>query len=231
MIYQHQWRTGFLATTSIGISLATLYTLIAPTAGNRPVSSFEFPDHIPLNSWQQVDSKSRINSLFSPPKPAPKSQEFLQSAHNYHYSQNGSDLQVEVRYLVGTRGDVNSYLQEYTEIPPEAIESQKIEQLKEVGYYTLLTSGDRAYLSSCISPRSLSSATQKQFSENRDSNDFQPQVWLNWLQGTASIRDRRCLWTHLSTPIPKSNPEIAYRILETAWSDWYRWWLPRFPSL
>jgi cyanosortase A-associated protein len=231
MIYQHQWRSGFLAITSIGISLATLYTFIAPTAGNRPVSSFEFPDRIPLNSWQQVDSKSSINSLSSPQKIAQESQELVQSAQNYHYSQNGSDLQVEMRYLISTRGDVNSYLQKYTEIPPEAIKSQKIEQLQNVGYYSLFTSSNRVYLSSCISPRSLSNVTQKQFSKNRDSSDFQPQIWLNWLQGTASIRDRRCLWTHLSTPISKSDPKIAYETLETAWIDWYRWWLPRFPTL
>jgi len=231
MIYQHQWRSGFLAITSIGISLATLYTFIAPTAGNRPVSSFEFPDRIPLNSWQQVDSKSAINSLFDPQKPAQESQELVQSAHDYRYSQNGSDLQVEMRYVVGTRGDVNSYLHEYTEIPPKAIESQKIEQLEGVGHYALFTSGNRAYLSSCISPRSLSNVTQKQFSDNRYSNDFQPQILLDWLQGTASIRDRRCLWTHLSTPISKSDPQIAYKTLETAWIDWYQWWQPRFPTL
>jgi cyanosortase A-associated protein len=231
MINRYQWRSSFLATTSIGIGFTVIYTFIAPTAGNRPVSSFEFPDRIPLNSWQQVESQSAINSLSSPQKTAQESQELVQSAQNYRYSHSGSDLQVEMRYVVGTRGDVNSYLQEYTEIPPEAIKSQKIKQLQNVGYHALFTSGDRAYLSSCISPRSLSNVTQKQFSENLYNSDFQPQIWLNWLQGTASIRDRRCLWTHLSTPISKSDPKIAYETLETAWIDWYRWWLPRFPTL
>jgi cyanosortase A-associated protein len=56
-------------------------------------------------------------------------------------------------------------------------------------------------------------------------------VFLAWLLGKASIRDRRCLWTQLSIPVTELEPKQAYLILEKSWQEWYQWWQPRFPSL
>ena len=149
------------------------------------------------------------------------------------------EISLDISYLVGTRGDVETYLREYTDIPPETIKAKKVKHIEGVGYHALFANGDRqgdsksnrAYLSSCISPRSLSNVTQKQFSQFRYQNDLQLQVGLDWLQGKASIRDRRCLWILLSTPIMQSDPKTAYQVLENTWQDLYQWWLPNFPRL
>jgi cyanosortase A-associated protein len=217
-----QKRTNFLATTAIGISLVTVYTLIEPTAGNRSVASFNFPSDIPLNNWQQLDSKPLNITVQS------NNSERLESGHSYQYTKGKIDIKIEARYIVGSRGYVESYIDQYTDINPEAL---KAEYSKEVGYYFVFKDNHRAYLSSCISPRSQSTVTQKQFASNRYQADLNPTIFLNWFVGKASIRDSRCLWMQLSMPLNTSQPQKAYTTLQEAWGDWYRWWLPHFPSL
>jgi cyanosortase A-associated protein len=217
-----QKRTNFLATTAIGVSLVTVYTLIEPTAGNRSVASFNFPDNIPLNNWQQSDSKPlNITKQDSSP-------ERLTSGHSYQYIKGKSDMTIEARYIVGSRGYVESYIDKYTDIAPKDL---KAEYSEGIGHYFLFKDRDRAYLNSCISPRSQSTVTQKQFASNRYQADLNPTVFLNWLFGKASIRDSRCLWVQLSIPLNTSETQNTYSTLQAAWSDWYRWWLPHFPSL
>ena len=235
MINSIQWRSCVLAIASIGTNLAVVYGLIVATVGNRTVPDFKFPEHLSLNSTQAMAVKSRQVSR----KADNQEQEIIKGHQKYQYIQDNQKISLDISYLVGTRGDVDTYLQQYTDIEPKTIQAKKVKHIDGVGYHALFTSSDRqgdsesnrAYLSSCISPRSLSNVTQKQFSQFRYQNDLQLQVGLDWLQGKASIRDRRCLWILLSTPIMQSDPKIEYQVLENTWQDLYQWWLPNFPRL
>ncbi len=140
-------------------------------------------------------------------------------------------LEIEIRYVVGTRGNVSSLIREQTAIPPKVFQSGDWHHVKGIGFYTLFLDQDRAYLSTCINSRGGSTITSEQFLHNRYIYDFKYSLLLSWLQGKESPRDLRCLWTHLSTPVNDLEPEVAYRILKTAWLDLYHWWQPRFPSL
>lgn len=227
MINQHQWRNYFLALTSIGSNFAVVYALGFSNVGNRPVADFEFPQGLDINSGQAIT----VQSSFNKNKISDKEGELIKASQKYQYIQGKKQVDLEIRYLVGTRGDVETYLQKYTSIAPETIQAQEIHHLDGVGYHASFTQDNQAYLSSCISPRSPSNVTQKQFSSHRYQNDLTLQVGLDWLRGKSSIRDRRCLWVHLSTPIKLSDTQAAYQLLETAWSDLYQWWLPNFPPL
>lgn len=227
MINQTQWRSYFLAVTSIGTNLAVVYTLIVSTVGNRPVADFEFPEHLSLNLGQVIAVKSGLSKH----ETNKNELEAIKAHKKYQYTKYQTEISLEMGYLVGTRGDVGTYLHKYTSIAPEIIKTRQVKHLEGVGYHALFNSEDRAYLSSCISPRSLSNVTQQQFSQHRYQNDLELQVGLDWLRGKASIRDRRCLWVLLSTPITLSNTQAAYQILETTWIDLYQWWLPNFPNL
>ena len=123
------------------------------------------------------------------------------------------------------------YLQNYTDIQDKTIKTKSIEQIEGIGYHALLRDNKQAYLTSCISPRSLSNVTQKQFSQYRYENDLNWHTGVKWLRGKASIRDRRCLWILLSIPVTQKNIQDDYQILETAWKNIYQWWLPNFPAL
>ncbi|MCC0176482.1 cyanoexosortase A system-associated protein [Waterburya agarophytonicola K14] len=232
-VNQSQWRSYFLAVMAIGTNLVIAYTLINPTAGNRPVANFRFPQHIKLDSVKAIallDSKDRIEPSVDPSATIEVKQEKIKARQTYEYTHQKSQISLEMSYLVDTRGDVGAYLHQYTKIPTEAIDTKQIEEIPGIGHHTLLTNGDRAYLSSCISPRSPSNVTQKQFSQYRYQHDLKLTIAWEWLQGKASIRDRRCLWIQLSTPLV-GDRQAAYQTLETTWKDVYRWWLPNFPTL
>ena len=220
MINQTQWRNYLLVLTSISINLAVVYSFIMPTAGNRQVAEFEFP--------QSFDT---ARAIATPQISTDKQQtEVIKARQQYKYTKNERAIALDINYLVGTRGDVATYLQNYTDISDRAIKAKSIEQIEGIGHHALLTDNQQAYLTSCISPRSLSNVTQKQFSLYRYENDLNWQTGWKWLQGQASIRDRRCLWILLSTPVTQ-NIQADYEALETAWEDIYHWWLPNFPDL
>jgi cyanosortase A-associated protein len=160
MISKSLWRSSFLATTCAGVCLITAYSFIEPTAGNRQVASFIFPDSVPLNSWQPIASESLTNKKTK----TEDKQEFIESSKGYTYSQDGIPLRLEMRYLVGTRGDITNVIQEQTAIPLEVVKPKE-KKLAGVGFHTLFVYQNQAYLSSCINPSGDSTVTGKQFSQ------------------------------------------------------------------
>lgn len=231
-ISQNQWRNYYLALIAIGTNVVTIYALINPYRGDRDLANFRFPQQIQLNS-ETLSAIQKSGSLVkdSPESPVNLSrQETIKSKQQYQSIKNGSDTILEISYLVNTRGDVESYLQQYTDISSEAVKNQTIAHIDPIGYHSLLEDSDRAYLSSCISPRSPSNVTQRQFSNNRYQNDLKLKIGWEWLQGKSSIRDRRCLWVQLSTPL-MSNSQTAYENLEAIWREVYPWLSQNFPAL
>ena len=228
MINQAQWRSCFLAVASVGINAAVIYALIMPKASNRSVANYEFPEHLKISYG---DRKALEKTSLGQRAIKPIDKEVIKSQQRYQYIGGETKMRLDISYLVGTRGDVETYLQNYTDIAPEIIKARIVKQLNGVGYHALFSEQNRAYLSSCISPRSLSNVTQKQFSQDRYKNDLRWQVGWDWLRGKASIRDRRCLWILLSTPIDTSNTQAAYQTLEKVWENVYRYWLSNFPPL
>jgi len=233
MINRTQWRSYSLAATSIGISLAVVYALLVPNAGNRQAAEFQFPQ-----------SFATGKAIATPPNLVPNlaidetAKEVVQARQQYQYIQAGratlsanSIIALEINYLVGTRGDVIIYLQNYTDISIEAIKAKSTNYIAGVGHYALLEDNNQVYLTSCISPRSLSNVTQKQFSQYRYQQDLNWQTAWQWLQGKASIRDRRCLWVLLSTPVTQNNVRESDQALVSAWKEIYQWWQPNFPPL
>lgn len=233
MINRTQWRSYSLAATSIGISLAVVYAFLVPTAGNRQVAEFQFPQ-----------SFATGKAIATSPNPIPNPTldetaiEVISARQQYQYTHAGqampltnSVIALEINYLVGTRGDIVTYLQNYTSISTEAIKAKSTNYIAGVGHYALLEDNNQVYLTSCISPRSLSNVTQKQFSQYRYQQDLNWQTAWKWLQGKASIRDRRCLWVLLSTPVTQDNVRESDQALVSAWKEIYQWWQPNFPPL
>ena len=225
----NQWRNYFLIAIAISTHLVAVCALVLSTVGNRTVANFEFPQRLQLNSSSIFTSLDFPHTIESSLEPTDK-EEIVKAQQKYQYISKKPAISLEMSYLVNTRGNVPAYLQKYTEIAPEAIDKKQVGHIETVGHHAFFTYGDRAYLSSCISPRSLASVSPKQFSQYRYQNDLKLSVGWNWLQGKASIRDRRCLWVNLSTPVI-SDSQTAYQSLEVVWQDLYRWWMSNFPPL
>ena len=222
MINQTQWRSYSLAATSIAISLAVVYAFFMPNAGKRQVAEFQFPQ-----------SFGAAQAIATTPNLIPNQEvtEVIAARQAYKYTLVEPAIALEISYLVGTRGDVVTYLQNYTDISAEAIKAKSIKYLEGIGHYALLQDNSQVYLTSCISPHSFSNVTQKQFSQERYQQDLNWQNVGQWLQGKTSIRDRRCLWILMSAPVTLNNTQEKVSTLVNAWQEIYQWWLPNFPSL
>lgn len=218
MILSKRLRIPLLTITCSGVLLVLGKLIIAPNSSEYKAQPFVPPSEVPLAEWQSLPSQS----LFTPIVWQPN----LITSRNYQYQQNNLSLDIEMRYLVPTSGNVKELLQTYTTIPVSA----QIRQQEEVGFYYLLIDQQRAYLSSCINPRGKTTVTPQQFTENGNRHDLQLNRFLPWLMGKVQLRDRRCLWTHLSISVEDLSPSEAYQTLEKAWFSWYHWWQPRFPK-
>jgi cyanosortase A-associated protein len=137
-----------------------------------------------------------------------------------------------MQYLLDTNGDFKQFIEDHTSIAAPASQILKSVRYRDgVGFYGLSHYGGRAYLSACITPMGESTLTREQFRQALAAYDQQPRRLLAWLLAQDDLRDRRCLWSHLSLPTADGSPEIAYQKLETTWLAWYKWWKPRFPQL
>ena len=226
-------RHGFLATISIAIASVTVYAIADPHVGNRQVADFVFPDHIPLASWQELSSES----LATVEKPN-QNQESVKAAKRYLYEQDDLSLLLEMRYLVGTRGNLANLLQEYFEFSSAMIATQQVKSIPGVGSYLLIQepkSNEKleniSYLSSCLTPLGKSITEQKEFSALLNQVDLTPKLIWDWLWGAKSLRDRRCLWVNLTLSSQDGNSDHNHEHLEQVWLELYYWWQPHFPKI
>lgn len=197
-------------------------TTLAPVAGNSIVTSFVFPTGVPLSQWQLSLSRPLADPITKGPK---------SPGRHYRYIQKNISLDIDMRYIVDTHGNVKSFIEKYYSLPLSSGQLALVLRHQEgIGFHNLFADQQRAYLSTCINASGGSTVSASQFRRNRFIYDIRLSRLFPWLLGQGTIRDRRCLWAHLSVPLKNSAPEDAYRILETAWFSWYQWWSPRFPK-
>ncbi len=211
-------RMPVLAVTLTGVLLVLGKLILYPAVTKRTVTPFVFPSAVPLPGWQPLPSHPLVAQTTKPAK--------YVSGRQYQYIQNDLPLNIEMRYVVDTDGDVKEFIKTYASIPSSPVLRQK----EEIGFYGLFTYQGKAYLSTCINPYGNSTVTDRQFKQNRNTYDLQLNRLLPWLLGQENFKDERCLWAHLSTPLRHSSPEPAYQLLESTWFSWYQWWRPRFPK-
>jgi cyanosortase A-associated protein len=221
-------RVPLLVLTFANVLLVFGRSILDPTIGKRTVPYFVFPPVVPLPQWQQVASHPLKNQIVDRP-PLFK---VVLTGSEYRYLQNNLPLDIEMRYEVGTEGDVKRLIQDNTAIKFSINQPLLVlRQQQGIGFYGLYVYQQRAYLDACINSRGGSTFTKEQFRANRIHYDVQFNRLIPWLLGQQELRDQRCLLAHLSIPLNQSSPESSYHILETAWFSWYQWWLPRFPKL
>ncbi|MGG6265316.1 cyanoexosortase A system-associated protein [Leptolyngbya sp. AN03gr2] len=171
---------------------------------NKPTkTAFEIPQTLNLPNWS-FKSSSAIND----------NQSNFQSGKTYQYQQNQNTIDIEIRHIVNTDGDVRDYLQVYQAI---ALTQAPITQNKN-GFYGLFTHQNRTYLSTCINPKGESTFTGVQFARNRNLYDIRLDRIALWLFSSTSLRDERCLWVQLSTT--NSDRELLEKV-----------WLQIYPTL
>ncbi len=221
-------KNSLLIFTNIIVASATIYCFSNQQAGKQPVSSFIFPNQVPLSFWNQREKKNlsieELNINFG------KQPNAIISGKRYQYVRDNLIIDADIFYVVNTRGNVSKLIETQTQISEDALNQQKIKKSDDIGFYSIFRDDKFVYLSSCLNPQGKSTVTSKQFSENLNQVRLIPSLLGKWLVGKASIRDRRCLWIHLCLPL---NSEInnTEEILESVWLDLAQWWTPNFPQL
>lgn len=217
-------RTALLGITAIAIAFTLGKSVISPRLQSPQIADYTFPESIALSEWELLLSKP-VNPD-GIPNAASISGKFIAGKH-YRYRQNEKylDLDIEMRYLVNTDGDVKIFILSHTgELSPG------LRQDGKGGFYSLYSHEGKAYLHACINPRGGSTITSDHFKRNRMLNDTPIERILPWLLGQAELHDKRCLWAILSIPLDlDSSVEETYRTLETVWFDWHDWWRANFP--
>lgn len=221
-------RLTLLALTFVGTFGVWAKLSTAPKAESgttQTVTANKLQETVPLPNWQQSNS--------TPLSP----NEDSEFGRTYRYQQNGSQLDVELHYMISD-GNVSRYLFVHSPVHT-ANANLKVKYEPNVGYYGLVTHENTAYLSACINPRGGSTVTEQQFTQTRYTHDLQPSRILPWMLGKESLIDYRCLWTLMSIPLKKNNTtspseraiseESAYKELEAAWFSWHQWWQAHFP--
>ena len=204
----------------LGVIFVLGKSILYPTVKDNTFSPFVFPTTVPLPQWRLVET-GPVNSQLVKPL-AYLSGKYV-SGKRYYYIQNDLSLEIEMRYLVNTNGNLKSFIKRYTgQLLPVLHEQEG------VGFYSLFIHQKRAYLSACITPHGDSTVTADQFKRNGLRHAVRLNRLASWLTSQAEIMDKRCLWAHLSMPLNHDSPESASQTLEKAWFDWYQWWSQRF---
>jgi cyanosortase A-associated protein len=214
---------GSLANTII--NNPTKLNLQEPAAVN-------FPEKILLPELTSFSSKALTTHTFKNGKLA------AGMAYQYHPLRSKADLiNIEIRYItdgVVNWPDIATQIKEFTKIPPEGLKTAKTKEQSGVGEYILFVDRQTAYFSTCINPQGISTVSGDRFIINNNPNPFKGGVQVNrllpWMLGRQTLRDPRCLWTLLSTPIDPKNPDPTIKMLETSGVNWVRWWQAHFPA-
>lgn len=220
-------RTSLLMGLFGGVLIVLGHSILGnPTLSNRSPMPFTFPDRVPLSNWQAKDSHPLTAKALNASQPM--------AGWQYQYQQNNLLLQVEMRYLAddeSSQQPLPLLIRTFTNLPPTVLQSAETRARPNIGFYSLFSHQQMAYLSTCINPRGGSTVTSEQFQQNRNSYDLRLDRFLPWVLGKAPLRDNRCLWVLMSIPAqPTRSPSDHYPTLETAWVNWADWWQEHFPK-
>lgn len=226
---KHQLRFRLLAALAGGSLLIFGRSLFDGNIG-KP-TAFTFPNQIEF-----VQAPTQI-SMVKPPEPIVDGKDFFGkprflSGNRYKYLIGSLPVDIDLRYANGTDGDLHLFLKELAdiEISEEQILQKSIRK-DPVGYHLIFDHQNRTYLTACVNPRGISTVTKEQFDDNASSEVMNREVIISWLLGQNDLRDRRCLWTLISTPSTSgSDRNTINQKLEETWILWYEWWKPRFPN-
>jgi cyanosortase A-associated protein len=204
----------------LGSSLGVLTRVVLAPSHNNTAAEVTLPKELPLTGWQPMISAHSSTRIRLEPST-------LITSEHYQYQKNDLLLDIQMRYLVNTDGDIVELTERYTHLMHTSL------VIRQVGdsIYSLETNQHRAYLNACIMPDGDSTVTSAQFLQRQSFQNTSPARLALWAIGQIQIQDRRCLWSQLSISLEKLSTQEAYQVLENAWLDWRETWQTLFPNI
>lgn len=206
------------------------WVLVDSAVGLRQPQPFQFPDQISLSGWQAQNSQAIAN--VDPSRKPPAAHRYDYQTPNQHpNSATGKatdSLTVQAYYVIGNLQ--HSYYWPNLKAP-EAGQQPTQWQAKtgDRGTYGLFVVGDRAYLSTCLTPQGHGTLTMQDVLGNADYRMGWRDV-PTWAMENIALIDRRCLWSYFSLPLGDREADQVYPALEAAWLSWQQQWQGQFPQ-
>lgn len=211
------WQGWFLPGVSIIVALITVFTLLFPQIGRRQLPNLNFPSQLMLTGWNQAHSFPLMEN-----QNTELSFEHFRAGKEYQYYQGEREVTVQLRLIEGTFGHVPGYIKTYTSLK-KAFPEGSTQSQPEIGRYQLFSDESQAYLSACLTSRGQSTVTGNEFVRKMNRHILR-ENFLPGIVGQRSLRERRCLWVHLSTPLDQGSPEEGYQVLESVFEEGYSHW-------
>jgi cyanosortase A-associated protein len=223
-------RQSLLSILCLGaIGVLVNATISAPKKSTLQMpSAFEFPLNLPLADAKMLASKQVAPHTFK--------NKMVANGMSYRYQQDSKPIDIEIRYIpdgVANRPSMDAMLPVFSQIPATVLQPSTMKEISGLGFYSLFVEKKTAYFGTCINPQGMTTVTGDQFHNNSNPNPLSKGIpvdrLLPWILGRQTLRDSRCLWTVLSTPIDAATPDATMKILETVGVRWIRWWQAHFP--
>jgi cyanosortase A-associated protein len=203
-----QLALGSTALVSVGLVAVVMFQ---PVRLPGRTESYQFPDPPILSGWELVDASRDPGDVPRAPR--------AQAISRYSYAKDQWTLDVEVRYFAEANGDVVGYAQARLDVLPAV---QFIGQAG-LGNYILFEHADQLWLSACIDPRGVVTASRAQFRHNRRVQDRTMPRLLAWIFGVGRLEDRRVVWTLMAIPLGAKEREETVEQLAGAIREWADW--------
>ncbi|MBW4442698.1 MAG: cyanoexosortase A system-associated protein [Plectolyngbya sp. WJT66-NPBG17] len=217
-------RNFWLATAFVSSSLVLLKLAVTPAQKPLP-PSYPFPASVPLSRWQFVQATPiGLQKLYTPSL-ATSIDDLTIAGQSYRYLRNGKPLEIEMRYF-RDYSSVSDILKEST------IRNDRINftpARSSVGAHATYQRSNRLFITACIPTTRETTITTGEFRSAQNRPDALIARSLPWFLGQKRLRDLRCLWTRISTPIDPASPSTTQQELEQAWIEWVQWWNNNYP--
>jgi len=210
----------------MGAALTLLKTMFWPP--QKVIAPWPFPEQIPLAGWQFIPASA------SGQTPPPAHPQLAQASgyvngKSYGYKQGSYYLNISIRYLNPTIGDVKAFAYNFNNHLPTDLQ---VRYQSGLGHYGLYSSARESHLSACLVPGGVATVTREQFVQTRYGLDLRLPRLFFWLGGTIPLLNNQCLWVKMSMPASPTQG-ANWAPLEVAGQKWLWWWqnyLVRLPS-
>jgi cyanoexosortase A len=219
-------RSWLLPIAGVMMTITTVLTILAPQIGRREIPPLQFPLQLSLSDWKQENSISLVTS-----PETELTHHRLRSGQEYHYQKQQMQVKAALRCISPTFGNIDKYIPEtYDKALQEAYQQGNTNYLANIGYYHLFNDEKQAYLSACLTPTFESTVNQRQYVSKANRQVLNWKTLIPRLLGKTNLRERRCLWVTLSTPLNPDSPETSYQILESVFKAGYPKWQGLFEN-
>ncbi|MBD2081335.1 cyanoexosortase A system-associated protein [Leptolyngbya sp. FACHB-17] len=217
-------RNFWLSAALVSSGLVLLKLVLTPA--QKPVPpSYTFPASIPLSRWQFAQASPIGQQKLYTPSLATSVDDLTVSGRHYRYLRNGQPINIEMRYL-------RNYSSVSDIVKDSTVEMERIPLTpaqSSVGTHAVYQRSKQFFITGCIPATRETTITNGQLRNAQNRFDVLARRALPWFLGQVPLRDLRCLWVRMSTPITSTSTTSSEPELEQAWVEWVQWWQNNYP--